>query len=308
MHVTRVFITASFGLTALLNFSCIGDRGPVPETASSAGSVTYAEEFGERLDAVHSRYGEISKLARTDAETFESFPDELGEPDWLLVEELIAQADAAGRSHGVIETFDRARMVRETLDDHGKAVSRRVSAHVNAVLKSRSCDCEFPTGLGTGRAVADAVDRELRDRYRELNEAHALLVQRADDLDEADVNALEEQIDTVSETSFFVRVDAPRLRDEIDRLLDDAEQVDQTLVKAIAAERTAADADGATKRRQKVARARIEELEAARAPVEGAVEEAATLREGMDDDILSLRAMYDDALGQLLDAVRSRQD
>jgi hypothetical protein len=304
MHLV---IVVSAALIAGAIAGCAGSQDLVPETVSSASSPAYAAEWPERLGTIRGRYDEGAATARQDIQKLPSYPEGLAEPDWPTVGELYERSDQAGKSLALVDALRAERDIKAFLEDHDMAIARKVGNHVNAVIKQGGDDaCEYPVGQGTAKVIDDAIDEQLEDRYRELHEAHRLLAERAEKMTKADVGALEEQIDTITKTSFFVSVDSVMLRNELDRLLAEVEDVQRTLDDAIEAERAAQAAAGASKSAQKASGERIKQLQETRQPIEGLVEVARRSREGMDDDITALRESYRTALDALLADVSKR--
>lgn len=294
-------------LSGLLVAACAGNQGVVAETISPAGSEAYAEEYPERLTSTRQQYEEGSTEAQEEANSLPAYPDDLADPDWVVVHDVYTEADQAGRSQAVVEALRDARRVKAFHEEAERDLSRRLIIHVNGMMKNRGTDCDYPAGPALGRVLGDAVDEALDDRYRELNEAHRLLEEREEELGDDNVSALEEQVDRITGTSFFVYVDAPTLRDELNRMIEDGERVSETLDEAIAAERAKAADPDASRGEQQAAEERIEELQAAQEPIEGLIHNAEVTREGIDDQITQLREAYEAALQQLLDDVESRQ-
>jgi hypothetical protein len=302
-----ILIFVSAALVAGGVSACAGSQDLVPETVPSSSSGAYATEWPERLGTIRGRYDEGAAKARQDIQQFPSYPGALAEPDWPTVGELVKRSDVAGRSQALVDALRAERDIKAFLEDHDMAVARKVGNHVNSVIKQDGNEtCEYPVGQGTAKVIDDAVDEELEDRYRELHEGHRLLEERAEAMSKADVAALEEQMDTITKTSFFVYVDSVMLRNEIDRLLDEAEDVQRTLDDEIEAARGAQAEAGASKNAQKAAGERIKLLQESRQPIEGLVEVARQSREGMDEGITELRETYRAALDALLDDLAKR--
>lgn len=285
---------------------CGGSQEVVPETVSSASSVRYAEEWPDRLKTIRGRYTDGAKQARADIERIPGFPDALEEPDWTVVAGAYDRADRDGRSRAVAELILSARRIEEFVESRGKGVASRLGAHVNAALKRLECDCDTTAGTVSVRAVEDAVDHELEERYRELSEAHQVLEKHSEALDRQDRETLEEQVDTITATSFFVFVDAPMLRDDLGRLMEEVERIDETLDRAITVARAEAEAEGSSRRDKAAATERLERLEAARGPIEGLADETRVVQKTIDDDIVELRSGYESAIKQAVDAVADR--
>lgn len=306
---SRVFRPLSLALVFGL-VACAGSQDLVPETASSSSSPAYAREWPERLKTIRERYRESAELARSDTKTFTSFPQEYEDPDWSVVLQSIELADEAGRSLALDDQMRQSREVRLFLDENERDIARRVISHVNAAMKNTSSgtSCEYPGGMSVSRVIQDAASKALEERYHELNEAHRHLAANEEGLSKREVPILEAQIDTITVTSHFVSVESVRLRDEIDRMLEEAETVGETLDKAIAVERDAGADEGSSKRAQEASAEQLEALQKARDDVEGIEHNARLERENMDEDIIALREEYRAAFERLVEALRSRTE
>lgn len=300
-HIISLIIV--FGSLCLLTIGCAGDQSLAPQTTPSSSSVGYALEWPDRLESIGDRYREGSKQARTDAKTLPSYPSDLSEPDPALTRDLYSLADQAGRSHAVVEHLRSSQRIQAFVEDHEKGMAWRIGGHVNAALKRDGCACEYEVGPATMHAIKGAVEDQLDDRYRELNEAHRLLELRGDELNKRDVGTVEDQIDTITKASFFVYIDSIDHMLEIDRLLAELEDVRQTIDGAIADERRAVNDPEATKAQTKAANKRLEALEAAKSPLGGAVNKTQNLRDQMEESNEQLKTTYETSLKQLLDGL-----
>lgn len=301
-HITTCIVLLG-SLCLLAIAGCAGDQSTAPQTTPSSSSVGYALEWPERLDSIDERYREGSKQSRSDAKTLPSYPSDLSEPDPALARDLYTLADEAGRSHAVVEHLRSSQRIQAFVEDHEKGMAWRIGGHVNAALKQDGCACEYKVGPATMNAIKGAVEDQLDDRYRELNEAHRLLELRGDELNKRDVQTVEDQIDTITKASFFVYIDSIDLMLEIDRLLAELDDVRQTIDSAIAEERRAANDPDASKAQTKAATRRLEALEAAKAPLGGAVNKTQNLRDQMEESNEQLKTTYETNLKQLLDGL-----
>jgi len=286
---------------------CAGNQSTAPETTSSAASVPYAIEWADHLKTLNARYQDGSKQAREDSKAFSEYPDALNDPEWLTVHGAVKLADEAGRSQAVVEHLRSARNIEGFVEEHQKAIAWRIGGHVNASLKRQSSECNYETGRATMNVLEDAVDRQLEKAYREVNDAHRFLDEHAKILNKSNTKVLREQVDTITATSFFVNVDVIDTTNEIDRLLGELDDVRETLEKAIEVEHAAANDESASKGQQKAARDRLGELEAAKQPIDGAVEQAEALRENLEEDIQDLQDTYRRAFRKLTDDIEDRQ-
>lgn len=297
----KVGIFSIFALLTVVSPACSGNQGLVPETTSSANSVTYAVDWSENLGEIRDHYREGAKTSRGNIKTFSQFPGDLNEPDWALVTDVYSQADQAGRSRAVAETLRAERQIRAFIDDSAKAISWRVAGHVNSVLKTKNCQCEFQAGGTTQRAIKDAVDQQLDERYHRLSEAYQTLDKAGGGLSKRNRTALEGQIDTLTKTSFFVFVDSVMLRDELDRMMEELETVRETLKISLQAEKRIANSPDSSRSQKKQAQERISILESARPSIDGVGHNVKVLRERIDEDILDLRDQYTKAFEKLLE-------
>jgi hypothetical protein len=300
----RTIVVAA--VTAALAAACGGSQTPVPEIASSSESLSYALEWSARVDAVRQRYEQRAEQAKIEIAAIPSYHEQLTEPVWPGVVQIVEQADEAGRSRALVEVFRESQDISAFVEDNEKNISWAVSRHVKASLEKHDCSCEHDVGRGAGNAVIDSTRRALLKRQRELNEAYRLLDEGVHGANEQDTRALQTQIDAITGTSNFLYVEAYDLAGELDVLLDETRRVRRTLDKALAAERESLEGFDGTKAEEKALREHIELVEKAREPVDEVSDTAREVRDRMDAEILELQTSYADAINQLLDELQSR--
>ena len=286
--------------------ACAGRQTATPELTTSSSSLRYALEWSDRMKSVSGRYEQRVEQVRIEVEAIPSYYELLEDPDWTGVAEIIESADESGHSVAMVEALDEARHVSEFLDKNQRPITWRINSNVKAALEKRKCKCEGEGGR-YGQIVADTARRSLDKRRRELNDAYRLLENEVHGVNAKNTDALAAQIEAISGASYFVYVEAFDLRDRLDVLLDDHRRVRRTLDKALESEREALESYEGKKSGEKALKARVEELEKAREPLEENLDDAREILGSMDEEILDLQTDYQTALVKLLDVVEGRR-
>src|SRR5437660_9083781 len=93
---------AGLFVATLGSIACAGQKIE-PQVASSAAQVNYAMDYPGALQSTANDYvnaeGEVRKIT-TD---FPKYPDQLKDPPWALVQNVVTRADDAGRSAAYVD-------------------------------------------------------------------------------------------------------------------------------------------------------------------------------------------------------------
>jgi hypothetical protein len=276
------------------------------QAASSAGQRTYALGYVDSLTAARTEMATLESQVETAGGDFAHYPDALTKPSWPDVGVVYQDADLAGKSSDYVQDLEREKVVAQFYIEEKDELNRRVGGAAQYAAKQKQCDVELsgPTSYALGKGI----DERIRDRMREHNEGYLYIDDHEDVLGKRNRPKLEEQSDAIAQTSYFVYVAAPQLKERLQRQVSESSDVDKTL------ERVGEDAhklstnDKASAALRAKATAREQAAIAARQRIAGEVTESKKLIAEMDKRLAALRDKYEAAFKALRKDVEQRAD
>ncbi|AUX23841.1 hypothetical protein SOCEGT47_043710 [Sorangium cellulosum] len=296
------FIAGSFFLAGHLFALGCGAPRPEPEIASSATQSGYAGRYPAELQAAAASFSEREDLAKRATDQLDAYPDQLEEPDWKEVLDVIEQADAAGRSHDYVERVRAVDGAVAFFNDNQDELTRRVSGAAQYVVKQKGCEADV-TGA-TSRALEDGVERQLEEYVRARNEAHRRIERYRASLGKENAAVLEKQADAVSFTSYLVHIDLVERKLRLRRMLEEMETIKTSIDEAIEAERAFQASGRRTDDEKKASEARIEELGRSKAMLDSSATQAKQIDETMEERIEAAQKAYREAFARLRSTLR----
>ncbi|WP_437662533.1 hypothetical protein [Sorangium sp. So ce1182] len=301
MNRTRLVASALFLAGHLFALGCSAPK-PEPEIASSAPQSGYAERYPAELQATATSFSEREEVAKRVTEQFQGYPDQLKEPDWKVVLDVTAQADAAGRSYDYVERVRAVDGAVAFFNDNKEDLTRKVSGAAQYVAKQKGCDVDV-TGA-TSHALEEGVERQLEKYVRDRNEAHRRIDRYRAALGKENAAALEKQADAVSFASYVVHIDMVEHKLRLRRMLEEIEAVKASIDVSVEAERTFQSSGKRTDEETKASEARIEELGRSKAMLDSSATQAKQIDETMDERIAAAQKSYREAMDRLLATIR----
>lgn len=301
MNRPRLVAGALFLAGHLFALGCSAPR-PEPEIASSASQSGYAERYPAELQATATSLSDREDIAKRTADQFQGYPDQLKEPDWKVVVDVIEQADAAGRSYDYVERVRAVDGAVAFFNDNKEDLTRKVSGAAQYVVKQKGCDVDV-TGA-TSHALEEGVERQLEKYVRDRNEAHRRIDRHRVSLGKENAAALEKQADAVSFTSYLVHIDMVEHKLRLRRMLEEIEAIKASIDEAIAAERAFQSSGKRTDEERKASDARIEELGRSKAILDSSATQAKQIDEAMDERIAAAQKTYREAFDALRATLR----
>jgi hypothetical protein len=295
----------SFSVVAVLSLGAAAcSKEPHALTASSAGQSTYALGYVDSLTSTRTEEAAVESQVGTATTALSTYPAALSGPSWKDVMVVYTAADTAGRSNAYVEELERDQAVLAFYVDEKDELNRRVGGAAQYAAKQKQCDVELtgPTSYALGKAFEDRI----RERLRKHSDAFLYISDHEDSLGKKNRPKLEDQSDAITQTSYFVYVAAPKLRERLARQANESSDVDHTL-RYIAedAHRVATDEKNAAQ-----VRSRAEEREqaaiGARQHLAAEVSETQKLADDMDKRIARMRDQYEAALKALKKDVEGR--
>ena len=294
---------------ALCGSAGCASKRPEPIMAPSAGLPSYAIGYPERLSAETAVLVADKQQAHDLSEKMATRPTELkpgANPELLLV--IVKQADEAGRSEAFVQANAEARELRAFWEEERGPITARVNGAAQKHLTEANCGPCAQTDLGgpLSYALSNGIDKQLEKRLRACNEAQRTIELNKDGLGNGNVAPVQKLADDIALTSYQVNVALPQERNRIDSLLDEQDDIESTLTRAIeweqayqATNRSAAD--------KKDSQERLAVLEKSRAAVAPAVTNAEAARKDLDPQIEQARKRYADALEALENELKAQQ-
>lgn len=292
-------------LLALAVGACVA-CAPVPEPAiaSPAAQAGYAEGYPAAMQATLDEFNREDEAARTLDIATTRYPDELKNPKWQVVLDVSLRADEAGRSRSYVERAREIEGASAFFDASKEEINKKVSGSAQYVVKQKSCSADV-SGAVT-HALDEAIEKQIEERTRQVNEAHRLIDRYRASLGPENAATLARQADAISKASYVVGVKLVEEKIRLRAVLEDAEQVQKTLDASIAAERAFQSEGGRTDAEKKAAGERIAAMDRSRGLVNAAVAGGKDLESRVETRITAAQKRHADAMAALKDALTKR--
>jgi hypothetical protein len=290
-------------LAALGAVACSAPK-PEPRIASSAGEQGYALEYPAALQALANEYVNAEGLVKKTISELPKYPDQLKDPAWPHVLEIVTRADEAGGSAAYVDRHRELQGARTFFVEEKDEITKRVAGSVQYAAKKKEYDFDaYGTAAG---ALKESVDKQLEKRMRAKNEAHFLIERYRDSLGKANVQALEKQADDIGLASYVTNVQIVAVKVDAARLLADADQVKKTLDRAIGEEQAFRTAPGRSAAEKKASTDRASKMQDSKARVDSAVAQTQAFAKDLEQRNEALKKEYVAALDALKKAISSR--
>jgi hypothetical protein len=293
----------------LLILLACADKQPKPIMASSATLPSYAIGYADRLTAETEQLVTDKQQAQEQSQKLSTRAADLkpgSDPETVLA--VLRQADEAGRTDAYVRANAEARTLRAFWEEERGPISARANGAAQKQLTEGNCGACSSLDLGgsLGYAVGAGIDKQLEKRLRESNEAHRTIENNRERIGAANVPALEKLVDDIALTSYQVNVALPQSRDRIDGLLEEQDDVDAALVRALEWEKSY---QGYTKSaaEKKRSQDRFAILDKSRVAIPPAATNARNARKDLDPLIESLRKRYAETMEALEKNVEAQQ-
>ena len=273
--------------------------GVVVESAASEAG--YASRFPEEMAKTRNDFLTQESGARTLMQGMSAYPGELDKTDWNRVKEVYGAADAAGRGGSYVAQARENRGVELFFEQEKGEISKKVAGAANYAASQKGCKAEVYGPAS--HALDKSVEKQLEERLRAHNEAHAVIDANADALGKPNREKLEKHADEIAYASYLVRVATLESKQELERQLQESKDVRSTLERVIK-DSESVEADAArTEGDKKAAKERKERAQKANDQVDTEVKAAEKLLAEMEDRIKALAEEYEKAFKELETAV-----
>ena len=283
-------------------------KQPPPLTAASGEQPSYAEQYPARLTTLRTRFAADEAQVQAALPQLEPASQKLGNADPTTVAQLFELADAEGKSSAYADQALEAETVSRFWDEEKQPLHQKIGGAVSYAGKQKECSKECGDDLGGVAAGASdhAVEKQLEERQQRQGELHRFVEDHEDELGKPNVDAAEKQANAIAQLSHLTHVRLELYRRELEGTLSAASDVRSTL------ERTEKESDAvladakASKGKKALAEKRKASAAAARAALDGEVEQGKAALAEMEQREKKLVDDYDKAFKALIDGLKQR--
>lgn len=277
--------------------------GQKPIVTSAADQSGYAIRYPESIAAARGQFAEQENRAARQSGDLGTFANDIETKNWPAVKTTYELADASGKSGTYAERYEQTEGINTFFREEKDHLNQAIAG--NVAYSAKQNNCQDPNAIaGTAMfSTNKAVEKQLKERMRANNEAHAFLESHAESIGRPALEKLRDQVDKLTELSYTANVGVERSRQQMQGMLEEASRVKKTL------DETAKEADALaqdTKQPEadrRAAKARAEAARASAGRVDSETQQAKFVLDNMDQRINKLREDYRQALKGLLDAV-----
>ncbi len=288
---------------------CAAGSKMQPRVSSDSTSRVVALESPARMKVAIDRLTVGVQQLREAIGAFQTYPDELEDPPWDLVEKIVAQALEAGQRRDVVEQIRRHRDIDLFIEVYSGELGWRLESHAAAAGRAASCGCAGKDSAGALRYGLKESTGVLLERARlERNEAHITITGAERALGKKNTKALRAQVDSLTLSSFFVHVDAIESGIELERLLSEQGDLRETLEGEVEAERAILASQDTQKGDRKESERRFAEAEGAIKALDEAVAQGKQVMAKLEKELLALEDDYDKAVEALMDKIKEKRE
>lgn len=283
-------------------------KQPAPLTASSGEQPSYAERYPAHLNTLRTRFAaDQSKVERALPE-LEPAAQKLDKSDPATLTQLFELADQEGKSSAYADQAMEAEVVSRFWDEEKQPLHQKIGGAVSYAGKQKECSKECSDDLGGVAAGASdrAVEKQLEERQQRLGEIHRFVEEHEDEIGKASQDAAEKQASAVAQLSHIVHVRLELYRRELQGNLNDASDVRSTLERIEKESDTTLADPKASKSKKALAEKRKASASAARAQLDGEVQQAQQALSDMEQREKKLVADYDKAIESLKQSLAQR--
>lgn len=306
--VTLVPVFAVLIAAALCCAACGGSQQEQagPKYATASADERYAAAYPAEVNSLNARATEGDGVARANVTAFAEYPNQLQDPDWALVTQIITEADRAGRSEEMHEIIEGQRAITQFTEESGEDVSRRLGRVVDGEAQKAGLKKDFETRRPIKSGMPKVVEQQLQEDLREVHESHVLIETHRDKLGKANAAALEQQVDTITLTAHFVFVELELARADLKERAGQADAVRDTIQAGIQKHQATLNRADATASEKKVAQARLTALQQAQTDLDPSVNATKKQLEDLDKRVDKLQQDYQTAFDALLKDLEAR--
>ncbi len=297
VRMARLHKCVAVLMVAASALACTNQK-PEPLVASSVDQAGYAERYPEALSATWEQVNDYETRVGEYLGEMQNYPEELDNPDWPTVKQIVEEANRAGRTSAYVERLEEVRHAAIFFEEEKDEISRKVGGNVQYVAKEKGCDVEL---YGTAAAALDkAVLKQLEERLRERNPAHRVIEDNQDTLGKANVDKLKVQADNIAYTSYMANVGVKESKRKLEGMVEEAESIKATLDRVIAESNQVAADETRSEQERERAKQHAQAAEQAKARIDSDVQQAQNQLKELDERIQKLQKAYEDGYAALI--------
>lgn len=301
---SKLLLCASFSL--LVSLAC--SKQPPPLTAPSGEQPGYAEQYPARLTALRSRFAADEAKVQAALPQLEPASQKLGSADPATVKQLFELANETGKSSAFADQALEAETVARFWDEEKQPLHQKIAGAVSYAGKQKDCSKECGDDLGGVAAGASdrAVEKQLEERAQRVGELHRFVEDHEEQLGKPNLDAAEKQASSIAQLSHISYVRLEMYRRELEASLADSGAVSSTLDRTQKeADEVLADAK-ASKTKKALAEKRKASAAAAKAALDGEVQQGKQALADMEQREKKLVADYEKSLDALMDSLEQK--
>lgn len=296
------------GLLLVLTMGSIACNGAAqkPIVTSAADQPTYAVRYPDALASARGSFSEQENRAARLSGDLGTFTSDIDTKNWKAVATTYKLADSSGKSATYAERYEQTDDINAFFAEEKEHLNQSIAGSVAYSAKQNNCKEPNDVAGSATFSLNKAVEKQLKERLRDNNEAHAYIDAHAESIGKVAAEKLRDQADKLTELSYTVHVGAERSRQRLKELSDESSRIKSTLNDAakeadeMAADSTQPEGD------RKAAKARAEAARAAATRIDGELQQAKYVMDSMDQRIQKLRDDYQKAFKELIDAAEQK--
>jgi hypothetical protein len=283
------------GLALSVAVSGCSNQKPAPLYASSSAEAGYAERYPDELASARGRFVEHESKSRRMLQSFSTYPDEVKDPSWPVVLDMVKTADTAGRSAAYVERLAEVEGVTRFFDDEKEEISKNVAGAASYAAKQKGCKDVDAYGSAS-HALEKSVEKQLEKRLRERNDAQRVIDDNQEALKKENIEKLRKQADDIAYVSYMTHVGVAQSKERMEALVAEASDVQKTLDRTIEqSNKVAADA-GRSAGDKAAAQKRAETAAASKQRIESELQQADHTLKELEQRTKQIQDEYDQAL------------
>jgi len=278
-----------------------------PTSVSSADGAGYAVAYVDQLRSARTRFDDDDKRATELHGAIKTHADAVT-PNLKLPEEraivlrVVEESEQSGRGQSYAHARANEQAMRGMWDDERGAIGARVTSSVQKEALDAGCK-EVDLQPAVQHALRDGFDKQLERRARASNEGQRTLEQNKARLPAASFAALQRLSDEIALASHLGNVALVDDLRELERLLAEQKQVDDTLARMIDDERQI-QRDPKKPSEQKASQERVMQIDKQRAALAPEVQKTESELRALEDRQHAASIEYERTLSAVRESLR----